>query len=162
MLINPLVEIPNQRIDRMRKSLDWLTWITAIILAVFFTLLRLATEQLTSEQKRVTVIGIVLAVLIGAGSQIGLFLSPWAVDWKSTYQKVAALMMIPGAALLVSQLSTDFRELFVASDTDSGNEALGHGIEFAVLMVCLTIYAIQFLRVSLKFLRAPGKQFPPF
>jgi undecaprenyl pyrophosphate phosphatase UppP len=134
----------------MKNFFKWLVWITAVFLAFLMTILQFSFAVADNEQKRLTVFRIVLSIIVGVLSQLGLFFSPWALKWKHGYQKIVVVLMIPSILWLLSELLKDFKE-FIGFDKDF----LEHGVEAIVITIFLVIYSVQIFKVSIDFMKQP-------
>ena len=79
----------------MKKVFNWVVWIAAVILGFFFAAAQLSSVVTGKVETQFTFQVIALAILIGIATQVGLFLSPWALSWNDWYQKMVFVAMLP-------------------------------------------------------------------
>ncbi len=140
----------------MKRAFNWVVWLTAVILWVLFTGLEISYAVTGKGAVEFSLKTVVVSILIGTATQIGLFLSPWAIAWPSWYQKIVFIAMLPSVFWLLSQIYYDLNEFVSDSRSGMSSEVWMHGIEAVVMVAFLAVYAIQAFRVSVDFLRKPS------
>ncbi len=128
----------------MKSVFNWVTWLTAIGLAVLLTLIQFGFAVMFDDYGRLTLFWIVASVIIGAASQAGLFLAPWAAGWKAGYKISVALLMLPSVWMLLGEFSED---LGIGFDGHSLRQPSAHLLELVVITALLAVYAGQLVRV---------------
>jgi hypothetical protein len=115
----------------------------------------LSTGITSKGNNEITFRIVIVSILIGIATQLGLFLSPWALNWNDWYQKMVSLSMLPSILWLFSQIYYDAGEALTDSRSGIDFEVYMHVIEACVMAAFLIVYAIQGIRVSRGFLRKP-------
>lgn len=141
----------NEQKYNMRRTLDWFTWITAVILGLLTIMAQFAYARTGKDPAPFTVDLIAVFVLVGVISQLALFVTPWAVAWNSSRQKIVFLLMLPSIFWLLTQIYSDVNE--VIEHFGEGGEMYVHALEAISLLLFLAVYLIQAFRVSIDFLR---------
>ncbi len=129
----------------MRTIFNWVTWLTAAGLAALLTLIQFGFAVMLDDYGRLTPFRIASSVIIGAASQAGLFLSPWAVRWKARYKILVAVLMLPSVWILLGELSED---LGVGFDGHSLRRPSEHVPEIIVIPAILAVYAVRLISVA--------------
>jgi hypothetical protein len=134
----------------MQNFLKWMSRLTAIFLAGVVAILLLSGTNVVS-------IGTVLvAVLLGLASQIGLFVSPSAVDWSAGLKKTVFVSMLPSVFWLIRQAYSDGVNVYRLSTSGSNDEILEHVLELLFVGALLVLYFVQSIRLSAEFLVKPA------
>lgn len=128
----------------MRNIFNWVTWLTAVGLAILLTLIQFGFAVMFDDYGRLTLFWIVASVIISVASQSGLFLAPWVVSWKVRYKILVALLMLPSIWMLLGEFSED---LGIGFDGHSLRQPSEHVLELVVILAILAVYTGQLVRV---------------
>ncbi|MCA1817756.1 MAG: hypothetical protein LC746_15440 [Acidobacteria bacterium] len=131
----------------VKRLFDGITWLTAVLLAVLFTFVQFGFAIFFDDEGRLTLFWIVVSVAISILSQVGLFLSPWAVNFRRPYQLLVIAIMLPSVWGICSELAN------VAGLTALVPEPSKHVGEIITLSLILAVYIGQLSLIGYSFIR---------